>query len=84
MADAIAFPQKNFTWDPPAGSPKIQSLHVHLSERPDGGVQSVSCWRLSPDEMMEVLRTGVVWLYVLGQHTPVCVVGTSPFPAPKE
>lgn len=83
MAEAIEFPQKNFTWDPAPGTEdRVRPLHVHRSEVPERGTQSISCWRLSPEEMLEVLRTGCVWLFVLGQHTPVCVIGVSPFPEP--
>jgi hypothetical protein len=40
----------------------------------------VSCATLSPEELAEVNRTGVVYLQVLGHtHPPVALYGISPF-----
>jgi hypothetical protein len=82
MAEFIDFPQANHTWDPPPGaSEKIHSLRTWTIQRADGAIQSMSVWRLGPDEMLEVIRTGCVYLFILGQHNPCFVTGTSPFPA---
>lgn len=40
--------------------------------------QFISCWRLSPEELETVQRTGVVWLSVYAwQAPPVMVSGTA-------
>jgi hypothetical protein len=40
----------------------------------------VSCARLSPEELAEVNRTGVVYLQVIGHtHPPVSLHGINPF-----
>ena len=39
----------------------------------------VSCWKLTPDELEEVNRTGRVWLYVVGRTMPpVMMAGNKP------
>lgn len=41
----------------------------------------ISCWKLSPEEIEEVTRTGVVYLQICGVGmSPVSVYGISPFP----
>lgn len=50
------------------------------------GQQVVSCWKLSPAEIEEVLHTGVVWIGILsGQTQPPCwIAGANPFRQPTE
>lgn len=79
MAEHQDFPQANFTWEAPEGSTGIGGLRVNRAMRKDGIVQSVSMWKLTPEELLEVVRTGCVYLYALGQHNPVFVTGVSPF-----
>ncbi|KKN32455.1 hypothetical protein LCGC14_0813720 [marine sediment metagenome] len=47
--------------------------------------QVVTCWELSGEELMEILRTKRVWLRVWGDaHPPVEVTGVDPFALPGE
>lgn len=41
--------------------------------------QIISCWRLTPEELDEVNRTGVVWLSIanVGKYAPSLVSGTA-------
>lgn len=40
----------------------------------------VSCWQLSPEELEEVQRTGIVWVNTLGQTlAPFSVFTKNPF-----
>jgi hypothetical protein len=58
-----------------------QGLSFENGQRLDPCV--VSCWRLSPEEIAEVQRTGVVYFQAFGTtHPPVSVWGTSPFVQP--
>jgi hypothetical protein len=85
MATGIDFPEANFTYGPPAGmtEDQVKSLRVftgptHSEDRLDREV--ISKWQLTPEELAEIARTGVVWLYIIGDgHPPVYVTGTSPF-----
>lgn len=44
----------------------------------------VSCWQLSPEELAEIARTGVVYFQCFGTtHPPVSLWGTSPFAQPE-
>lgn len=42
------------------------------------GQQIISAWRLTPDEIAEVQRTGVVWLSVMGTALPPVLVSIKP------
>ncbi len=47
---------------------------------PEGLPLVISCWKMTPDELAEVNRTGRIWLMVVG-HTmpPVMLSGVRPF-----
>lgn len=73
MAVGIAFPEANGMLGPPPGSEAdVYPLPVR---RVVGAF--VSCWRPSPEEIAEILRTGVIWLSVWGavSQPPVHVTG---------
>lgn len=62
MADAINFPGSNFTFTAPSGREDVRDLHTF--RQPEGPC-NVSCWRLRPEELDEVNRTGCVFLSVM-------------------
>lgn len=77
----VDFPEANRTFTKPAGmtDEECQPLRVH-----DTGEALVSCWRLSAEELAEVQRTGLVWLWVHGRgHPPASVEAESPFEPPR-
>lgn len=46
----------------------------------EGDEQVITCWKLSGEELMEILQTGKVWLRVWGNaQPPVQVTGLYPF-----
>ena len=86
MAEAIAFPQANNHLEAgPSGIGHVMPVLIAAAadEGPLKGLpQMVTCWKLSKDEIAEVLRTGKVWLRVLGDtHPPVQVQAEAPFTA---
>lgn len=55
---------------------RIYDLPTFHAEGPPA--QIISAWRLSAEELLEVQKTGVVWLSVYGhQLAPVLVSGTA-------
>jgi hypothetical protein len=72
MANPVGFQGANFIFGAPAGrEDTVRDLEVAIF--PD---HSVSCWRLSEEELAEVQRTGVVWLRIEGTRMfPVYVSG---------
>lgn len=45
-----------------------------------GGGSVISCWKPNQGEMQEILRTGQVWVAVMGEHMfPICLMGYRPF-----
>lgn len=84
MAEAVEFPEMNYRLGQPKGvsEDQVRTLRTHRAEYPDGSSLHISCWRLNADELAEVARTGLVWLYVMGDaHPPVHVNGGTPFEA---
>lgn len=80
---AVPFPEANAVL---VGSPEdkaagtVFDLPVHRYRDLDQNPHVISCWQLSPDELAEVMRTGVVWLHAWGTtHPPICVTGKKPF-----
>ena len=63
--------QPNFLWK--GDGENITDLPVHLDFEQG---RSISSWELSPEELEEVKKTGVIYLHVYGQHPPV-YVGTA-------
>jgi len=61
MADAIDFPGSNFTFTSPPDRDDVRDLHTF--RQPDGPC-NVSCWKLRPEELDAVNRTGCVFLSV--------------------
>jgi hypothetical protein len=74
--------EPNFTWGGP--TPDIGDLRVHMTRYRDGSVRSVSCWELQLAELLEVIRTGKVYLSVYGNHPPVYVGTALEFGHPDE
>lgn len=52
------------------GYDEVRDLEVFRDDSP----QTISCWRLSKEELEEVNRTGVVWLSVVGHRIPPVLV----------
>ena len=45
---------------------------------PEDG-QNISCWEFSADEIVEILKTGKVYLHVWGRHPAVYMSPNYPF-----
>lgn len=70
----IEFPERNDEIGLPPGS-DIPRLPVHRT-----GSSIVSCWALSPQEMIEIQNTGVIYLTVQGMNMPtIGLTGNYPF-----
>lgn len=83
MARGVDFPEANVTL---VGSPEDRSagtvydLRIHRYRDLDGNPHVISRWRLSPEELLEVRKTGVIWLHSWGEtHPPISVDGLDPF-----
>ena len=79
----ISFPEQNNILGKPADMTDEQcsSLPVHHYMEPTSGFPAIiSCWKLSPDELEEVQRTGVVWVNTLGKTlAPFSLFTKNPF-----
>lgn len=75
MAEPVDFPQSNFTWRG-GPTPDIGDLP---SFRDPAEQLTISCWKLTPEELEEVKETGQVWLYVWGHRIPVAIGGMDPW-----
>lgn len=73
MAQPTEFAEANVVLGPPVGSEEdVIAMQVRRADR-----ELVSCWRLSPEEIEEVNRTGMVWLSVWGDRTQPPVLVTA-------
>lgn len=88
----VDFPQSNNTLGKPSNMTDEQCLplpvhHYHQDFGPDseGGdpvriPAIISCWKLTPEELEEINRTGIVWVNTLGTSlAPFSVFVKNPF-----
>jgi hypothetical protein len=70
----IPFPEQNDILHP--GSTGAQTLPIFRD-----GLQIISCWQLTPEEMLEVAATGRVYVSVMTTVNipPVLIMGQYPF-----
>ena len=79
MADYVDFDGANFTWK--GFGEDVGDVRVHMREAQLNGktaTESISCWKLTPDELAEVRRTGLVYLSAFGRHPIVALSGFDP------
>jgi len=83
----VSFPQQTTVYGKPAGwkdedcygLPVAQTVYLKSEDKPEACL--ISCWQLSPEELIEVQKTGKVYLSITGAGMPpVCIYGISPFP----
>lgn len=77
-----AFDEENTVLDTPEGinPDTVAPLSVYRGPNPDGLLMVTSCWKFTTEELVEMQRTGRVWLMVLGDTmAPVHLTGFSPF-----
>lgn len=71
MAQSVGFEGANVVYQAPEGGDNCVDLETYSD-----GKQVISCWRLSEAEIGEVVRTGVVWVRVIGDRIyPMFVSG---------
>lgn len=71
MGEPVEFAGANTLLGPPNGAENIVAMHVFRN-----GTCCVSCWRLRPEEVAEVMRTGRVFVSVFaGPTQPPIFVG---------
>lgn len=79
----VEFAEKNFTFGRPSGTTEDQcgSLPCYKgTESETGWPVIISAWKMSPEELEEVNKTGVIWLriYSSGMY-PVSLSGHRPW-----
>lgn len=57
-----------------------EAVAVTRVQMTDETLGFISCWKLTPQELEEVMKTGRIWLTVMGDtHPGVAVNGIKPF-----
>lgn len=69
MAEPIDFPGSNLNLLPASGDEET----VNAMRAFTNGTHVVECWRLTPDELAEVAKTGCIWLAMVGGVPPIIV-----------
>ena len=77
MAQHIDFEQANFTWQ--GDGEDVNDLRAFVHRLENGQVETISLWKLTPEEIFEIVQTGQVWLRVFGYQPPVSVQAHTPF-----
>lgn len=79
MAQAIDFPGSNFVFGPPPGEgDRCSSLHVFRN-----GACIVSCWKLTQEEIDEIVKSGCVWLSNWSDNAQMTPEGPRPVLFPQ-
>lgn len=63
-------------------NPNTDDMPVAISKQSATGETpySVSNWKLSPEELEEINRTGCLWVATMGwPPPPICIMGHNPF-----
>ena len=75
MAEPIQFPQANHVWKAPDGMDECLDLHVMQGHA--GGLPfSASCWKLTDEEIADIVKTGKIYLIIHGMGHPVVSMQT--------
>ncbi len=53
---------------------QCEPLSVYVGVRSDELPVVISCWKLTPEELEEINRTGRVWLHVIGRSMPPVIL----------
>lgn len=88
MAVGVDFPQSNLLLRAPtpedAAAGTVYDLPVCRYKDLDGNPHVISRWRLTPEELAEVRKTGVIWFSCWGEtHPPMNIMGIDPFEEKK-
>lgn len=73
----VEFPEANARLTPPSCLTEAEcgKLPVYRD-----GQYCISCWELSSDDLMEILQTKRVWLWVMGEtQPPVLLTASKPW-----
>lgn len=72
MAFPTGFDEENGDLGPPKGcsEDEVSSLSVLQTKYDDGTPVVISCWKLTQEELEEVIRTKRVWLGIHGSTMP--------------
>lgn len=80
MALGVNFSEQNFVFKHPESMTEEECGDLPCHVKMEEGLPIItSCWKLTPEEIDEIIRTGVVWLSCYSLQPPVYVSGTSPF-----
>lgn len=67
---SVDFPEADNTLAPPGGSSNIDPLRVKTLNYQDGDFGTVSCWKLSLFDLLQIVFTRRVYVAVLGKIVP--------------
>lgn len=76
------FAESNATLAPPEGMTEDECGTLFIHRGNDGRYPVVvTCWKLTPSDLLAIQQTGRIWLVCVGRTMPpVQLTGESPFP----
>ena len=81
-----AFDEENTVLNPPKGmsAEECSVMSVWIGYLENMIPVTISCWKMTAEELEEITRTGRVWLIAMGHSTnPVSMRGSNPFEEDK-
>ena len=81
------FEEENAVFHPPQGmsAQDVETVGVFKGKNTNGHKVIISCFKVTPEELDEITRTGRVWLHILGWDMPPCSLsGHHPFSTSEE
>ena len=74
----VSFPEETTIIS--CNNPEVEPLPVAISHYPDGTPASISCWKLTQEELEDLLRTKRIYLIVSSTtHPIVSITANNPF-----
>lgn len=76
--EACAFDEENHIFDPPKGisNEDCNSISAFIGNDVEGRPITITCWRISKEELEELKKTGRIWLWIFGHGMPPVALGT--------
>ncbi len=76
--EACGFDESNCVLDKPQDMTHEQctSLEVWRGPNQEGITQVISCWKLTKEEVDELLKTGRIWVIIAGKTMPPLFLST--------
>lgn len=75
--EGVDFDGSNFKFTAPDDMPDCNTLPVYRGPNHEGRPVIISCWKLSPEDLELIVKTGCIWLWIWGDSMPPVALDTN-------